>query len=450
MKIPEKPRPIKTIFEEKLSKGSGLSPDEGTLRLVKRYNEEYIHWDELRRKSLPVDPEYVWALIKLSRASQSKHFGIADIALTYNITSHSQRIIHLLDTGASGLLVLEEPLKGQEMERYIIGSLMEEAIASSQLEGAVTTTKAAKRMLRENRKPRSHSEQMIVNDYATMQRLKEIKDGPLTTSTILELHKLITHDTLEDPTFEGRFRMDDETVVADPFETDMVYHRPTSYEKVPQYMEQLCIFANEESGTEFHHPLIKAIVLHFMIGFVHPFVDGNGRLARALMYWYGLKKNYWLFEYMAISKAIKESRGRYGAAYLFTETDENDATYFINYNLECMERALENTRDYIARKQKEQRAAMKLIEAHPELNFRQAEILKDLIKRKGETTTVMEIASKFNVVQQTARTDLQFLSVLGFLEEKRIGKKAYYKYIGDSFAKANPQDIPPGSPEHPH
>ena len=49
-------------------------------------------------------------------------------------------------------------------------------------------------------------------------------------------------------------------------------------------------------------------------------------------------------------------------AYLYAETDENDITYFINFNLQCMEEALDNTRHYIRRKQKEQRAAIKMVE----------------------------------------------------------------------------------------
>jgi Fic family protein len=316
------------------------------------------------------------------------------------------------------------------MERYVVSSLMEEAIASSQLEGAVTTTKEAKRMLREGRKPRSPSEQMIVNDYLTMQKVKEISKGPLTPASILELHRLITHNTLEDPLFEGRFREDDETVVMDPFE-GTIYHQSPSHVKISDYIEKLCIFANDENLGDFQHPLVRAIIIHFMIGFVHPFIDGNGRLARALMYWYALRSNYWLFEYMAISKVIKQSKGRYGMAYLYSETDDNDVTYFINYNLECMDKALENAKNYIRRKQREQRSAIKLVNTHPELNFRQAEILKDLIKHKNEPTTIAEIVSKFNVVHQTAKTDLLLLTKLGFLELRKVGRKMFFIYRMD-------------------
>ncbi len=399
------------------------------LDLVKRYNEEYIHWEELRRKVLPTDPEIVWALMKLTRESQYRRVTFHDVHLSFNMTNEAHRIVHMLDTGASGLMIVEEPLSKQEMDRYVVSSLMEEAIASSQIEGAVTTTKDAKRMLRENRKPRSHSEQMILNDYLTMQKLKEIKDNPLTVSIILDLHRSITNGTLEDSSLEGRFRTDDDVVVADPFELEKVYHRPPSFIKIQPYLEDICRFANDKDDLAFQHPLVKAIILHFMIGYVHPFVDGNGRLARALMYWYALKRNYWLFEYMAISKVIKGSKGRYGLAYLNAETDDNDVTYFINYNLDCMEKALKNTREYIARKQKEQRDALKLISDHPELNFRQAEILKDLIKRKGEPVSIMEISSKFNVVHQTARSDLVYLVENGFLERMKVGKRLLFRYV---------------------
>jgi Fic family protein len=426
MKMPEKPRPFEQICDEKVSRREF---DKESFNLAKRYNEEYIHWDELRRKDLS-DPEYVWALMKISRESQSKHADFGDTVLSYNITNKAQQIIHLLDTGASGSVVVEEPLSDSEMERYVVSSLMEEAIASSQLEGAVTTTKEAKRMLREGRKPRSQSEQMIVNDYLTMRKVKEISKEPLTVSSIQELHRFITHNTLEEPSFEGRFREDDETLVMDPLE-GTIYHQPPSHTKIPEYIEKLCIFANDENRNDFQHPLLKAIILHFMIGYVHPFIEGNGRLARALMYWYALRSNYWLFEYMAVSKVIKQSRGRYGAAYLYSETDDNDVTYFINYNLECMDKALENTKVYIRKKQREQKSAIKLVNTHPELNFRQAGILNDLIKHKDEPVTIAEIVSKFNVVHQTAKTDLMLLTNLGFIELRKVGRKMFFVYRKD-------------------
>jgi Fic family protein len=191
MKMPETPKPFDRIYDEKV-KDKGF--DKASYNLAKTYNEEYVHWDELRRKDLS-DPEFVWALMKISRGSQSKYVTLGETVLSYNITNKAHQIIHMLDTGASGSVVVEEPITESEMKRYVVSSLMEEAIASSQLEGAVTSTKVAKRMLREGRKPRSQSEQMILNDFLTMQKVKEIARKPLTTSLILELHKSIAHNT---------------------------------------------------------------------------------------------------------------------------------------------------------------------------------------------------------------------------------------------------------------
>ena len=194
--MPQRPKPYLDSLSRALALDAQKSKE--ALDLVKRYNEEYISWDELRRKDLPFDPDVLWALMKLARESRSKHFSYCDIRVSYNITNEAQRILHLLDTGASGQMVLDEAWNRNEMDRYLVSSLMEEAIASSQIEGAVTTIKEAKKMLREKRRPRSRSERMIVNDYLTMQRLKELKDFRLTIDVILELHRSLTEGILED------------------------------------------------------------------------------------------------------------------------------------------------------------------------------------------------------------------------------------------------------------
>ncbi len=392
------------------------STDEQVAELVKKYNATYLHWDELRYRDVPVDHEVLWALMKLSRRNSARRIPFKEWALQYNITDEVMRIMHILDSGAGG--TVEAPVPGLRtsgrMERYIVSSLMEEAIASSQIEGAVTTTKVAKDMLKSRRSPRNVSEQMILNSYVAMKRIKELKSEEMTIDLVKELHRTITHDTLQRTEDEGQFRDDDETVVGDPLDIEKVYHYPPDHNKIEIYLQELCDFANNSSG-KFIHPLIKAITIHFMIGFVHPFVDGNGRLARALFYWYALKNDYWLFEYMAISRTIKESRRKYGMAYLYTESDDNDLTYFLDYNFKCMEKALQDVREYILRKQEEQREAFRIAADLPGISTRQAEILKYVIK-SGRPVAIKEIATMFDVVYQTARTDLLGLAETGNLD----------------------------------
>jgi Fic family protein len=112
-------------------------------------------------------------------------------------------------------------------------------------------------------------------------------------------------------------------------------------------------------------------------------------------------------------------------AYLYTESDDNDLTYFLDYNLKCMERALQNVREYIQRKQNEQRDAFRLATNLPDLSSRQAEVLKYIIK-SGRPVPIKEISTMFDVVYQTARTDLLDLVDKGHLVLTRDKKKMLF------------------------
>ena len=65
----------------------------------------------------------------------------------------------------------------QAGQRFLVNSLMEEAIRSSQLEGATTSRRVAKEMLRTGREPRDRSERMIANNYRALQFMREEMGG---------------------------------------------------------------------------------------------------------------------------------------------------------------------------------------------------------------------------------------------------------------------------------
>jgi Fic family protein len=281
-------------------------------------------------------------------------------------------------------------------------------------------------MLRLKKKPSNYSEQMIVNGYKTLQKILTIKEKTITPEIILELHKSITQDTLKDKKYEGMFRDNNEVVVGDPLELEKVYYIPPDFKQIPNLIKEFCSFANDDEH-EFIHPIIKGIILHFLIGYIHPFEDGNGRTARTLFYWYVLSRGYWLFEFMAISRILVRSRVKYGLSYLYTETDDNDLTYFIEYNLASIEEALEDMNKYITRKQKEQSEALKLVKSIRDINLRQAEILKEFIKDYEKGFVVNEIMTTYGVAYDTARNDLLHLTQLGYLEKIKIQKKFVFR-----------------------
>lgn len=429
MKIPRTPPKIAEVFNKNLDKDFSLLRTPEIMDFINECNRKYLSWDELCYRKIPLDknPEIIWIFLKMFRTQQYKKFHFNSWDFNYILLADSLRKLHILDKGTAGYLETSfDSINTEGKDKYIISSLMEEAIASSQIEGAATTRRIAKEILRLNKKPKNYSEQMIVNGYRIMQRIVTMKDKKMTPDLILELQKQITENTLKDPHDEGRFRDNNEIVVGDPLVPENIYHIPPNYKKIDTLMKQFCEFASDDSH-EFIHPIVKGIILHFLIGYIHPFNDGNGRTARTIFYWYVLTRGYWLFEFMSISRILLRSKKNYGLAYLHTETDDNDLTYFINYNLTAIEEALHDMEKYIARKQKEQIEAMKLIHSVKDINLRQAEILKEFTKNPDRNFVINEVMSIYGVVYQTARSDLLYLEHLGYLKKIKVKKKYIFK-----------------------
>jgi len=217
----------------------------------------------------------------------------------------------------------------------------------------------------------------------------------------------------------------DDVRVVDQRDNKVVHVPPPSTE-LPERMERLCTFANaDETSLPFVHPVLRAILLHFMIGYDHPFVDGNGRTARALFYWSLARSGYWLMEYTSISHILRRSSVSYMRAYLKTETDQNDTTYFLLHQLLTIRRAIVALHEYLARKAGEQRETEKLLAASPALrtrfNHRQIALLTHALRNLGEGYRVDAHQRSHNVVYQTARNDLLTLHSLGLLEKARQG-----------------------------
>ncbi len=397
--------------------------------IVRKFNDtEYIHWDDLKHRKLPYDPALIWFLLRIGRDGHYSYITIHETRFRFQMPGSFQKQLHLIDKASPASfdwLFGEAPSEASK-KQYLINSLMEEAIASSQLEGAATTRPAAKKILREGRKPKNTSERMIVNNYQTIRRLKELRDKPLSRELILEIHQEITKGTLESEAEETEFRTCDDIVVSDKKDPMKIVHYPPKCELIFPMIDDLCTFANKDD--EFIHPIIKAIIIHFLIGYIHPFNDGNGRTARALFYWFALKNNYDLLEYISISRIFVHAPAQYSRAYLLTETDGNDMTYFIDYNIRIISRALDDLKQYIIDKKKEEYESFQLVERIPDLSFRQAEILRDFIRHPTRWYAISEIAGKYKVSLPTARTDLLLLVKKRKLRKHMDGKRQVFMY----------------------
>lgn len=389
--------------------------------IVNKVNADYEYWDKVKYKPLPkgYTPQMLWTHVKASRLR-----GMMTVWDKYGIslciTSQMQRICHDFDMKFGSFWEGDNDAKSPEKKYYLSSSLMEEAIYSSKMEGASTTRVVAKEMLRKKKSPQNKAQQMIVNNYNTIQYIVDHKDDPLTEEGLLYIHRLMTEKTLDNPDDAGRFRINDKVVVADMVEGDIIYTPPT-FEDIPEFIETLCDFFNNDNSSTFIHPIIKGIIVHFMLAYMHPFVDGNGRTARALFYWYMLKENYKLTEYMSISRVIAKSKSSYEKAFQYTENDGNDMSYFVAYNLKALETSFQQLRDYIQRKQQEKKAASTFMMAG-NINYRQAIVLQRLKDEPDTIFTVKDVQELFSVSSMTARKDLADLVKQGYLTEIAINK----------------------------
>lgn len=403
--------------------------------------ENYPYWDKVKYIQKPNHYEInqkdfakkLWIALKTKRHLKNINRRLSintSIKYKYNINDFLQQKLHYLDFNFGAGIQKEQLLNDIDKHRYLTNALMEESIFSSMIEGATTTRIKAKEMLRKGKKPSNKSEQMILNNYKTIQYISEHKDTEISSAKLFEIHRLVTENTLEEENI-GVFRNSNDVMVMNQI-TGEIIHTPPPFEELDELMKSFCDFFNTNPKENFIHPIVKASILHFLIGYIHPFVDGNGRTARALFYWYLLKNGYWLTEYLSISRVILKTKTQYEKAYIYSEIDEMDVSYFIHYQVKVLTQAFEDLKSYIAKKKKEENKLSKYLKLE-NINERQAQILYWIEEDNNRFFTVKEIETIFKITNQTARTDIEYLVGKRFLKKIKVNNKSFNYWKGEDF-----------------
>jgi Fic family protein len=449
VKIPMSP----PLFPQLLT---AISPDRmmAALQAARGSIGDYYHWDEMRHRTPPAGLSSTewWLGLKMARLSSKRDVKLFDkrgLPLMFNLPDGVLEQLHFVDQHAAGQIqIAEEVTNPASRDRYIISSLIEEAITSSQLEGASTTREVARQMIRSGRPPSNKSEQMILNNFHAMEFVRRNAAEVLSPAMVFELHRIVTADTLDDPSDAGRFRAADDNIVIED-ESGNLLHVPPSADQLEERLNRLCAFANDATEGAFVHPVLRAMILHFMIGYDHPFVDGNGRTARALFYWGMLSRGYWLAEYVSISRILKRAPSQYARSYLYTETDDNDLTYFLLHQLRVMRRAIGELQDHLRRKVNEVREVQHLLRGDQTFNHRQLALLGHALRHAGQSYTIQSHQRSHGVVYQTARTDLLGLAGRGLLIQQKVGKSFVFvapTNLADLLARVETQPGVPAAP----
>ena len=449
MKIPVSPPDLRAILDRAI-------PGHSNTTLVRLLyggdvgptpDGKYSHWDILRH--LPpkagLTAEQTWAAVKLARAQLLTSTPLTDTngqAVRYALPPLVLELLHRVDRDAGGVIGAPEQVTNpQTQATYLLKSLVEEAITSSQLEGASTTRRVAKDMLLSGREPRDRSERMIANNYRALQYVREHRTEPITSTHVFALQSILVDGTLDIPDGAARFRRDEDNIVVED-ELGTILHRPPVEAELPRRLRTLCDFANGAHTKEFMPPVIRAILVHYGLAYDHPFVDGNGRTARALFYWVMAREGYWLCEYISISRILKKARAQYAESFLYTETDDNDATYFIVYQLKVLTKAVAELHAYLQRKVAEMREVDDMLRKNralrAELNSRQLNLLTHALKNPAGEYTIASHRRAHGVAYGTARSDLLDLAKRQLLEKRHRGRQFFFVAPPQLRAKLQP------------
>ncbi|MYA38602.1 MAG: Fic family protein [Acidimicrobiia bacterium] len=428
MRIPPKGPAVEEILQT-------LSGDRAATILFSDHSRpsvdgRYYHWEELRRRPPPdgFSSKEWWFGVKMARSQVRRMLPFADTSgqpFSYVLTDEALSMLHRIDQQAAGRIQMPKVVTSSATrDRYIVAGLIEEAINSSLLEGAATTRRDAKELLRSGRSPRTIDERMVVNNYRTMQNLRRHLGTPLTVDMVLDIHRMLADGTLDRAEDVGRFQQSGEkrVYVSGPDPND-IYHRPPPADELPARMQKLVDFANGVEDQRFVHPVVRAIALHFQLAYIHPFVDGNGRTARALFYRSLLQHGYWLAEFLSISRLLYQAPVKYQRAFLYSETDDGDFTYFLLHQLDVLCRAIEDLFETLEVKVEEVRRIERALRREPDLNSRQLALLGHAIRNLDAVYTIQAHRTSHRVAYQTARTDLLDLEKRGFLELHDAGKQ---------------------------
>ncbi len=397
-------------------------------------NGKYLHWDEMRHRQPPpgLSLEEWWLVTKSARSTSAETLPLRQIdgsrfSLVY--VAPLRQHLHQIDQsfGVGHMPAVDDAgIDVHGRRHFLVSSLMEEAIRSSQLEGASTTRARAKDLIRSRKPPRDRSERMILNNYQAMETIEGLAEAPLTADVIFELHSILTDGTLDHPSDAGRFRREDDQVVVELLNSIETAHVPPPAEELAERLNALLAFANGESTEDWLHPVLRAVILHFMVGYDHPFVDGNGRVARALFYWAMMRHGYPQVKYLSISEILRAAPGRYQGAYLHTETDAGDLTYFALHHLTVLIRSIRKLEEYVAGKLKTTQDVERRLKGTPGLNHRQLALLGHALRHPGHAYSVKSHQRSHRVAVNTARSDLEDLAGRNLLAKTKRGRAFTY------------------------
>ena len=226
-------------------------------------------------------------------------------------------------------------LTPQQSARLYGAKAMEEEIVSTFRIEQIDTSRESVRRILSGQAPKNDEEHRIYGMKLGLEFIADVSHT-ITEENLFRLYQMTIGDFLpeEDRLLPGNlYRHDSVYIVGGKVE-----HTGLPWQRLPAYMAELVAFAAEKATQ---NDLVKAAILHFALAYLHPYFDGNGRMARLLHLWYLVQQGYTSALFVPMSRFIEESRSRYYKAYTLVEQNQQisgvlDVTPFLTYFAESV------------------------------------------------------------------------------------------------------------------
>ncbi len=383
--------------------------------------DPYRHWDQLNDEPVTggVTVEARWAAVKLARSSRMHRLPFLDARgrpFRFCVPDQLLSLLHQFDLGRDVM-----GIGADARQQAAASALWKEAVGSARLAGISVPEGSAGELLRAGRPSRDPEQRQTHNLHAALQKIADWRDRDLSPELVLELHRIILGGTPVRNDAAGRLRREGEASAAVDALGVAGRELPTA-DDLPRRLESMCAFANGQPAHEFIHPLIRAAVLHFWLAHDGPFVDGNGRVARALFRWVLLRHGYGQVDLLPVSAALAQAPAQYALSIRRSETDENDLTYFVLHQAAAVETAELAMRERTRREADSRREAGRKLRSFAELNSRQQALIAHALRHPKTTYVIAGHQRSHGVTHQTARDDLFDLVRRGLLAVSREGR----------------------------
>lgn len=303
-------------------------------------------------------------------------------------------------------------------------ALLRATHASTAIEGNPLTLEEVSKLAQGRKVTATRREKQEVLNYLDVLRNieKYQEKGKITEKVILKLHRDVTKGALEYPSFEGKYR--NRQVYVGNRTTGEVIFMPPPSEKISFLMKEFINWLNSDDASQLH-PILVAGLSHYEFVRIHPFVDGNGRTARALATLILYLREFDIKRFFALDDYYDSDRSAYYNALKSVDPETLDLTFWLDYFTDGVRISISRVREEILRlsSTKLKRESKGQIA----LTNRQIKII-EYIQKTGKITAG-DIAKMFNITRQAAFKELSKLVENKVIELKGKGRGAHYVFV---------------------